>query len=290
MNSPESSFSSLTSHSFKSKKTSPLDKELPPKPVLRQNDSPERRGIFDATDSASKSLDTSFPPLQPNSTSAESPGDNEAFRPTASLQSSPENVDAASLVEIGTAVTKTALKGSASAIDLRGHTVPHSGVLNEQMIRSSFANSSKSVDYSISVPHITERRAASFGHIASQKNGSPIPRKPVSTKTNRHEVRGFEALSTNGQRRSAKASLTRVEDILYRPPQGLKSNSGRRLGGKAYQKGFTKDLHEADSRRASYASSNDDISRRSIKYGVGATIRFSNDAHTVIMGESVPDM
>jgi hypothetical protein len=40
-----------------------LDKELPPKPVLRSGDSPERRGIFDATDSASKSL--TFPTLAP---------------------------------------------------------------------------------------------------------------------------------------------------------------------------------------------------------------------------------
>ena len=185
---------------------------------------------------------------------------------------------------------KTTLKASASAIDLHSPFPSKFSALKEQIIRPPSVNSSKSASYSISAPRITERRAASFGHVGSQKNGSPIQRKPVLIKTNRHEFRGYEALSTTGQRHIAKTSLARVEDTLFRPPKRVTSNSGQPLSVNAYQKGFTTELHEAEARRESCASSNDDSSRRSIKYGVGATVRFSNDAHEVIMGDNVPDV
>jgi len=273
---------------LQSKTSSPLDKELPPKPVLREHDSPERRGIFDATDSASKSLNTSYPPLQPTQTGGESPSDIGSFKTTPSLHSAQENAPLD--VEFGTAVAKTALRASASALDLHSPFPSKDGLLGEQIVRPL------SVNYSISAPRISERRAASFGHVASQKNGSPIPRKQVSTKVNRHEFRGYEALSTTGQRRIAKASLARVEDTLYQPPKQI-AKYGRPSSSNAYQKGFTTELPDTEpnngDRRVNYenrALSNDDSSRRSIKYGVGATLRFSNDAHEVIMGGSIPKL
>jgi hypothetical protein len=43
------------------------DKSLPSKPLLRPQDSPQRRGIYDATDLNAMSLDESYPPLIPAS-------------------------------------------------------------------------------------------------------------------------------------------------------------------------------------------------------------------------------
>jgi hypothetical protein len=276
------------------KTSSPPDKELPPKPVLREHDSPERRGIFDATDSASKFLNTSYPPLQPTQTGGDSPSDIGSFKTTPSLYSAQENAPLD--VEFGTAVAKTALRASASALDFHSPFPSKDGSLEEQIVRPLSVNSSKSANYSISAPRISERRAASFGHVASQKNGSPIHRKQVSAKVNRHEFRGYEALSTTGQRRIAKASLARVEDTLYQPPKQV-VKYGRPSSSNAYQKGFTTELPDTEpnngDRRVNYESralSHDDSSRRSIKYGFGATVRFSNDAREVIMGGSIPKL
>lgn len=79
---------------------SPLDKELPPRPILRADGSPERRGLLDATDSDS-SLHT-HPALQPASTGGYSPSSNGSFKVASSL-GTPSTLD--SEFEVGEGVT-----------------------------------------------------------------------------------------------------------------------------------------------------------------------------------------
>lgn len=77
-------------------KGSPLDKELPPKPMLRAQDSPERRGLLDATDGDNVNL--AHPVLQPEAPGGDSP---ESFKPTSSL-GTPSTISGE--IEQGTAI------------------------------------------------------------------------------------------------------------------------------------------------------------------------------------------
>ena len=85
-------------------KGSPLDKELPPKPILRSLESPERRGLVDALDT--DILNLNHPVLEPGSSSSD--GESLKSFKVASSLGSPSSTGE---VEAGTAVVVQGVSG-----------------------------------------------------------------------------------------------------------------------------------------------------------------------------------
>lgn len=108
-------------------KGSPLDKDLPPKPILRARDSPERRGLVDALDTDRLNLEhpvleseLSFLASDSESPDEDSPG---SFKVTPSLDT-PSTIGA---VDTGTAVIVEGRMASANAISAIPVRTPNYG-------------------------------------------------------------------------------------------------------------------------------------------------------------------
>ncbi|KAM0128208.1 hypothetical protein ACHAP3_008429 [Botrytis cinerea] len=176
-----------------------LNKKLPPKPIFRLETSPERRGLLDATDLSSSSLQ--FPILQPkpvvkesavkdfsltDSVAAESHTQDSAFVVTPSFS---YNSDTDSVFEVGTAQIGTAYGTSTNSQLLtppedQNMAVPRVRETNASIKRLQFnqaklANTPETAaakDHGLEVPS-GNNFSASPGHIASMKdNGSPLPK------------------------------------------------------------------------------------------------------------------
>lgn len=172
---------------------------MPPKPIFRLETSPERRGLLDATDLSSSSLQ--FPILQPkpvvkesavkdfsltNSVAAESHTQDSAFVVTPSFS---YNSDTDSVFEVGTAQIGTAYGTSTNSQLLtppedQNMAVPRVRETNASIKRLQFnqaklANTPETAaakDHGLEVPS-GNNFSASSGHIASMKdNGSPLPK------------------------------------------------------------------------------------------------------------------
>ncbi|KAK6612103.1 hypothetical protein H4I96_01316 [Botrytis cinerea] len=176
-----------------------LNKKLPPKPIFRLETSPERRGLLDATDLSSSSLQ--FPILQPkpvvkesavkdfsltDSVAAESHTQDSAFVVTPSFS---YNSDTDSVFEVGTAQIGTAYGTSTNSQLLtppedQNMAVPRVRETNASIKRLQFnqaklANTPETAaakDRGLEVPS-GNNFSASPGHIASMKdNGSSLPK------------------------------------------------------------------------------------------------------------------
>ncbi|TGO12655.1 hypothetical protein BTUL_0084g00130 [Botrytis tulipae] len=176
-----------------------LNKKLPPKPIFRLENSPERRGLLDATDLSSSALQ--FPILQPSpvarksaieeisltdSVAAEFHTQDSAFVVTSSFA---YNSDTDSVFEVGTAQIGTAY-GASTNIQLltppedRNMAVPRVRETNASMKRLQFnqAKLANAPETDAAKNHVLEVPSgndclASPSHIASMKdNGSPLPK------------------------------------------------------------------------------------------------------------------
>jgi hypothetical protein len=201
---------------------------------------------------------------------------------------------------MGSALVRIVQPVQAAAVEIGG---AHSAKATASQIKrpSSSPPSTASGRYSLAVPRPTERRVACIGHIAVLKNGSPIQRKPVARKINPHDVRGLNALSQKGKSRLEEAAFNRFEKQLLLEkadaenaiPQNVEddkaavaessdASSGAEQEGCNYDdilKDYTREHNDSPQ------SFNDTPTRRSAKFSVGASVRYANDAHEVIMGD-----
>ncbi|TGO68023.1 hypothetical protein BOTNAR_0031g00080 [Botryotinia narcissicola] len=176
-----------------------LNKKLPPKPIFRLGNSPERRGFLDATDLSSSALQ--FPILQPNPVASKSAIEESSFTDFVTTVSHTQdsafvitssfayNSDTDSVFEVGTAQIGTAY-GASTNIQLptppedKNMVVPRVRETNAIMSRLQF-NQAKLANTSgtdAAKNHVLEVPSgndclASPSHIASMKdNGSPLPK------------------------------------------------------------------------------------------------------------------
>jgi hypothetical protein len=228
---------------------------------------------IDAKDTSSKMLNDSYPPLQPGaakpaSTSSDSPpSDSGSFEVTPSLCSISDNAFAE--FEIGVAKN----------IDVDN--------ICEQSARS--ITTSRSTNYSLSAPRLAECRVASLSHVAIHKDGSPMQRK----KANPHDVRGRDTLSNKVKSRVDETTIKVVEKDLPQVPKDFTSKEGLTGGGGRIESLGITGAPFLEGTRSGCAESPksekyDTPLRRSHKFGVGPTVRFSKDAHEVIMGSGPP--
>ncbi|KAF7910595.1 uncharacterized protein EAF01_002106 [Botrytis porri] len=173
-----------------------LNKKLPPKPIFRLENSPERRGLLDATDLSSSALQ--FPILQPKSVAKKSTVEEISLTDSVDTESHTQdsafvvtpsfsyNSDTDSVFEVGTAQIGTAY-GTSTNLQLltppedKNMVVPSVRATNASMKRLQFnqaklANTPETdaaKEHDLEVP--SGNGLASPGHIASMKeNGSPL--------------------------------------------------------------------------------------------------------------------
>ncbi|TEY85732.1 hypothetical protein BOTCAL_0013g00400 [Botryotinia calthae] len=183
-----------------------LNKKLPPKPIFRLENSPERRGLLDATDLSSSSLQ--FPILQPKSVDKESAVKEFSLTDSVATESHTQdsafvvtpsfsyNSDTDSVFEVGTAQIGTAYGTSTNSQLLtppedKNMAVPRVRETNASIKRLQFnqaklANTPETAaakDRGLEVPSGNDF-SASPGHIASMKdNGSPLPKNQRSSRS-----------------------------------------------------------------------------------------------------------
>jgi hypothetical protein len=240
---------------------------LPPKPVLRLVESPERRGIYgelklpafllgfyptnvssDAFDSGSAKLDCSI--LQPSTPYIASPtsirSDGTSFYLTSSLDSavfdSPE-------LEVGTAVQFLKVSGTELTTIVK----------NSGRLRSDESGS----PLKITEPRNITRRLPTIGQITAFRNGSLVSRHLPNSKFS----------SRQGVCSSPYGSLKRVQQLKATLKQDVKvmDDVFRVVSASCSDSGSPQRL--------------DSLTRRSMYYDVGPKIRYAKDAHEVIMGD-----
>ncbi|QSZ29660.1 hypothetical protein DSL72_004176 [Monilinia vaccinii-corymbosi] len=167
-----------------------FNKKLPPMPILRLGNSPERRGLLDATDLNSTSLQ--FPILQPNSKMQESAAENhfkQAIPEDLTFVATPSithNSEAGSDSEIGVADIRTVYNTSTNSKFSHPPTEDNmvspsvrdtkSSRLRQKSAQGKLASGSKSGKSSkshLTAPGAADRRVSSS---SVQHNGSPLPR------------------------------------------------------------------------------------------------------------------
>ncbi|PVH74336.1 hypothetical protein DL98DRAFT_658817 [Cadophora sp. DSE1049] len=249
------------------KKSSPLDKELPAKPALRYAESPQRRGILDATDSAAKRMTVSYPPLRPSNVIRHRPSmsDSGSFKVTPSLGSARGSVK----YEVGTASAKKAQKVQGLPV-----TIASQRSLRQTSSAYSLAAASRGSASSHRVANL------SHGHVGAYKNGSPIQRYPSThrkpavktpVKFNRRSTRSFQVLHDNssGDNITIKVDIEQTEESIGVNKENINVS------------GVTLAEDSADE-----SPIRSDVDRRYVKLGVGPTVRYSKDAREVLMGKS----
>ena len=189
--------------------TTPLktlsEKPLPPRLTLRAQNSPERRGMFDATDLTATSLNGRFPPLESASSpesvrSDQKSPDAGSFQATPSLLSrnqSPNSVSTG-VVEYGVATSTT----------IQSVINPHISVDTEH------AHDPSSSKYILNAPSSTKipRHSSVLHHNHQPKNRTPSRSSghPSSrSKVNRSMLRGREAISVRGRNSLAMGNARR---------------------------------------------------------------------------------
>ncbi|CZT12512.1 uncharacterized protein RAG0_16312 [Rhynchosporium agropyri] len=252
------------------KMVSSVDKELPPKPILRLTSSPERRGLLDATDSASKRMTVDYPPLKPSNIGHRPSRSDTSFEVTPSLRSARGSAS----FEVGTASTKTSLK-------VQGLPVTITSQRSLRPTTSGFSSTASRIPGSTTT---STRRVTSLshgGHIGAYKNGSPIQRYPSSIKStgkapgkfNRRQARDFQVLPDSspddGFKVQVEVDAEQTEETLESGMENF-NISGLTL---------------ADDSMAGLPVQSDS-DRRFDKLGVGPTVRYSKDAREVLMGKS----
>ncbi|TGO28903.1 hypothetical protein BPAE_0021g00260 [Botrytis paeoniae] len=176
-----------------------FNKKLPPKPIFRLENSPERRGLLDATDLSSSALQ--FPILQPKPVAKKSAVEGISFTDSVATESHTQdcafvvtssfayNSDTDSVFEVGTAQIGTAY-GTSTNIQLltspedKNMVVPRVRETNASMKRLQFnqAKLANTPETNAAKNHVLEVPSgndclASPSHIASMKdNGSPLPK------------------------------------------------------------------------------------------------------------------
>ncbi|KAI9648641.1 hypothetical protein NHQ30_003279 [Ciborinia camelliae] len=172
-----------------------LNKKLPPKPLFRLGNSPERRGLLDATDLNSSSLQ--FPILQPKSAVKESavtkPVTPEpitedltpVFTPSLSNNSYADSDFEVGVAQIGTAYDALTIS-ELSTPPIDGDMAPpviretNASVKRQQYNQAKFTSTpdtNKGKEYGLNPPR-GDVRPKSQVHMASlQNNGSPRPKK-----------------------------------------------------------------------------------------------------------------
>jgi hypothetical protein len=277
--------------------TTPLktssEKPLPPKPTLRAQDSPERRGVFDATDLTATSLNGRFPLLEPASSPESGRSDqlspvDSSFQVTPSLLSRNQSLNSVStgVVEYGVATSTTIQSvinpyvgvdvehaDDAKVTDTRGQAAKH--------ISHGAAIGSSSNNYLLNAP----------GSAKPQRQGSVLMkdqfqyRRPsrssgqssAGSKTNRSMLRGRQALSVRGRQspsvpnaRHDGQGAVQQEDV----PSDL--SLATPISSVFIERDRTKDLLEEH-------FTDEGTQRTSSKYGY--SIRESFEAQDAIMGQ-----
>ncbi|ESZ98963.1 hypothetical protein SBOR_0621 [Sclerotinia borealis F-4128] len=191
-----------------------LNKKLPPKPIFRLEDSPERRGLLDATDLNSS---LQFPILQPKSAVKEVPVTElnstklVAEDLTFVVPSISNNSDADSDFEVGIAQIGTAYDAStisevtplSTNANMASPPIRHtnSSAKRREFNHAKFAitpSSSKAESFNLNVPTGGNRRTTSHGHIASPQNdGSPLPKKDRRGRSSLGNGEGNSLMSTD---------------------------------------------------------------------------------------------
>jgi hypothetical protein len=254
-------------------KCSPLNKGLPPKPVLRHVESPERRGIYGRSTAFSspqrdfvcinqftdpydaRSERVTYAPLQPIVADSASPSsigsDEDGFEVSPSLRSYPYNSP-----DIAVGATINARKVSATAIAVQSKK---SGLLRDGQLASLLNTKPDQVSRS----GFTQRRLPTTKQVAALRNGSsPVSRHAPKSRFN--PSKGFDTSPYGSQKRAHRS------EIEVKRKMEIMDN----VSDTGSSSGFSSPHHQLD-----------DLTRRSVRYDLGGpTIRASNDAYEIIMG------
>jgi hypothetical protein len=263
------------------------DKPLPPKPTLRAQDSPERRGVFDATDLTAKSLNNRFPALEPTSSPVSSRSDQQSpdsgsFQVTPSLLSSdhsPNNFVSTGVVEYGVAASSTIQSvinpyaDDAKVADTRGEPVKHSS--------PSAGTGSSSSNYSLNAPGSTKpSRHGSVLQNDHPKHGTPSRSSCQSSsgiKINRSMLRGRQAISVRGRNSLGMGNARPVrQGAVHREDVRADLSLATTISGCPTQRARSNNPLEE-------SSTDEGTLRISSKYGYN--IRESFEARDAIMGQ-----
>ncbi len=243
------------------------EKPLPLKPTLRAQDSPERRGVFDAQDLTANSLNSRYPPLEPTSSPDIHVSDQHSpapsnFQITPSLLSSNRSPNSFSTGEHGVATSTT----------IQSVINPHVSVKTDY---SCDASSSK---YDLNAPGSSRIPRHGLLHQNNQlRHGSPSRCSSSGSKINRSILRGRQTLSARGLQ-----SLSMLNAQLNSKGTALQEDSGSDLSlttsttGIMAERAHTKDHFEE-------SATEEGTQRTSSKYGFN--IRESLDAREAIMGQ-----
>lgn len=222
-------------------------------------------------------MSVSYPPLKPSNVARHRPWvSDSSFKPTPSPCYSRRSENH----EVRIASLKTSQKGQGLPVTIASRrTIQQASsqrTLHQTSCTKSLASSRKPVSTSA-------QRALSYnhgGHVGAYKNGSPVQRYPSTKKTvitktpvkfNRRKIRDFQVLSD-----TASDDEIEMKVVLEQTVQIIQPEKGNFDGSD-----FT--LAE-DSEVNSPARS--DGGRRYAKLSVGATVRYSKDAHGILMGKS----
>jgi hypothetical protein len=191
-----------------------------------------------------------FAPLEPSAPNAASPSltGSDSFELSPSLR-----FDAYNSPRVSIGATVNARKISANPVVVRPKNSSdednHSGIpLKATKLERA------------SLPVSTQRRLPTTGQITALRNASPVSRHAPKSRLNSNTSQYGTQKRIQRPRSEIKGGLRAIENI---------SDAG---SGPSSGFGSPQRL--------------DDLTRRSIKYGLGATIRSSHDAHEIIMGES----
>jgi hypothetical protein len=246
------------------------EKPLPPKPTLRAQGSPERRGVFDATDMTARSLNDRFPPLEP--ASSPEPIRSDQLSPVASsFQVTPSLL---SRNQLSNSVSTGAVEyGVATSITIQSVINPHGGVDKEHS--DDDASSSKCALNASGSTKIRHHNSVLYND--QPKYGTPSRQSSSGSNINRSMLRGRHAISTRGRQSLFTANARRDSEGLIQQeniPSDLSSVAP--ISGIFLERARARDLLEEH-------FTDEGAHRTSSKYGYN--IRESFEARDAIMGQ-----
>jgi hypothetical protein len=225
------------------------DKPLPEKPNLRPQESPERRGVFDAQDLIINSLNGIYPPLEPASspeiyrTDQQSPASS-SFQIAPSLLSRNQSPNSVSTAEFGVAITTTihSVINSKIAVDAE-HT------------------------YTLNAPRPSKiPRLGSRLRNGQPSYGSPSRSPSLGSKVNRSMLRGRQVLGIRGRQSLTSSNSLSDDQIVVR------------------QEAAGADVSRPNLKNPLEESPTEEGTQRTSKYGY--KIRESLEARGTIMGDT----
>ncbi|CAL3973676.1 unnamed protein product [Diplocarpon coronariae] len=227
-------------------KASSLDKELPAKPALRMDESPERKGLLDATDSAARRMSQNYPPLLPNQPPVR----------TSSLRKSDDSF------KVSPSLANIRYSG-------RFETAPKTAirVQNPRALRGTSKGFSPQSDTRIAAP---VQRAAPLAHVGAYQAKK---RKPYTMTTSPTDTLAMTSPTINlAQLKGGVADLKTLIKLVEESSADPDNADGEK--GELAEGASSPDDSPARS----------DGGRRFAKFGVGPAVKYSRDAHEVIMG------